>query len=246
MPARYRAAFVAMALTLASPALPVLAAEGGGWIGTWAASPQPIWEPDFLAPISFPRNLWNQTIREVARVSLGGSQVRVVLTNEYGSLPLVVSEAHVAISDGEAKIKDGSDRKLTFSGSSSITIPPGAPAVSDPVDLEVAPLGSVAVSLYFARCLADDHDALRWPPDRLHRRGQQDRRAGRQSGLHHDVGAALPERHHGQRAGGCARRRHLRGFDHRRRRLDRRRQSSLAGHSGRAAAGGGRHLRHRC
>lgn len=144
-----RAVFAAAALTLAPP-LPVLAAEGGGWIGTWAASPQPIWEPDFLAPINFPRNLWNQTIREVARVSLGGSQVRVVLSNKYGSEPLVVSEAHIAISDGGAKIKDGTDRKLTFSGSSSIAIPPGAPAVSDPVDLEIAPLGSVAVSLFFA------------------------------------------------------------------------------------------------
>jgi len=140
----------AIAIAMAVPSVPVQAAEGGGWIGTWAASPQPIWGPDFIAPIGFPRNLWNQTIREVARVSLGGSQVRVVLTNEYGAQPLVVSEAHVAISDGEAKIKDGSDRKLTFSGSESITIPPGAPVVSDPVDLEVAPLSSVAVSLYFA------------------------------------------------------------------------------------------------
>jgi lysophospholipase L1-like esterase len=30
-----------------------------------------------------------------------------------------------------------------------VTIPPGAPVISDPVDLAVAPLGSVAVSLYF-------------------------------------------------------------------------------------------------
>lgn len=117
------AAFAAAFLAFAAPVLPAGAAEGGGWIGTWSASPQPIWEPDFIAPIGFPRNLWNQTIREVARVSLGGSQVRVVLTNEYGSQPLVVSEAHVAISDGEAKIKDGTDRKLTFSGSSTIAIP---------------------------------------------------------------------------------------------------------------------------
>ena len=148
---RLGAAIVAtVALALATPSLPVWAAEGGGWIGTWAASPQPVWEPDFLAPIPFPRNLWNQTIRQVARVSLGGNQVRIVVSNKYGSEPLTVSEAHIAVSDGGAKIKDGTDRKLTFSGNNSIAIPPGAPAISDPVDLDIAPLGSVAVSLYFA------------------------------------------------------------------------------------------------
>ena len=80
------AMLAALALALASPSLPVAAAEGGGgWIGTWAASPQPVWDPDFLAPIPFPRNLWNQTIREVARVSLGGNQARIVVSNRYGS-----------------------------------------------------------------------------------------------------------------------------------------------------------------
>ena len=103
----------------------------------------------FLRADRFPRNLWNQTIRQVARVSLGGSQVRVVISNEYGTAPLVVGAAHVALSDGGAAIKAGSDRALTFSGNPSVTIPPGAPAISDPVDLDVAPLGSVAVSLYF-------------------------------------------------------------------------------------------------
>src|SRR5262249_15602514 len=127
---RHRGAAIlaAFTLALALPSLPAAAAEGGGgWIGTWAASPQPVWEPDFLAPISFPRNLWNQTVRQVARVSLGGNQVRIVVSNKYGSEPLTVSEAHIAVSDGGAKIKNGTDRKLTFSGNDSITIPPGAP-----------------------------------------------------------------------------------------------------------------------
>ena len=88
-------------------------------------------------------------MREVARVSVGGSKVRVVLSNEYGTLPMTVGEAHIALSDSGAKIKKETDRTLTFGGSASITIPPGAPAVSDPIDLEVPALGSVAVSLFF-------------------------------------------------------------------------------------------------
>jgi hypothetical protein len=46
------------------------------------------------------------------------------------------------------KIKEGSDHPLTFGGSPIIVIPPGAPAVSDPVDMSVDPLALVSVSLY--------------------------------------------------------------------------------------------------
>jgi lysophospholipase L1-like esterase len=127
---------------------PVRAADDGKWIGTWTASPQPVWDADFLAPINFPRNLWNQTIRQIARVSIGGNQARVILSNEYGSQPLMIGAVHVGISDGGAKIKPGSDRVLTFSGNESVTIPPGATAISDPVELAVAPLSSLAVSLF--------------------------------------------------------------------------------------------------
>ena len=143
-------AALALAAALIAPPASALAAEGG-WIGTWSASPQPIWGPDFVAPISFPRNLWNQTIRQVARVSLGGNQVRVVISNEYGTAPLVVGAAHVALSGDGAAIEAGSDRALTFSGNPSVTIPPGAPAISDPVELAVAPLTELAVSLYFPK-----------------------------------------------------------------------------------------------
>ena len=131
------------------PIASVRAGANGSWIGTWAASPQPVWDTDFLAPINFPRNLWNQTIRQIARVSIGGKQVRVVLSNEYGSQPLLVGAARVALSDSGSAIKAGSDKVLTFSGNESFSIPPGALIVSDPVELSVPPLGSIAVSLYF-------------------------------------------------------------------------------------------------
>ena len=127
----------------------VRAGDNGNWIGTWSASPQPVWDADFPAPINFPRNLWNQTIRQIARASIGGKKVRVVLSNEYGSQPLLIGAARVALSDSGSAIKAGSDRVLTFSGSESFTIPPGALIVSDPAELSVPPLGSVAVSLFF-------------------------------------------------------------------------------------------------
>jgi lysophospholipase L1-like esterase len=143
---RWFGAAVVLSIAFAGGAAP--AAADNEWIGTWAASPQPVWGPDFMAPIAFPRNLWNQTIRQVARVTVGGDRLRVELSNQYGTTPLVIGEARIAISGGGAAIKGGSDRVLTFSGNPLVTIPPGAPVVSDPVDLPVAALDSLAVSLF--------------------------------------------------------------------------------------------------
>ena len=151
--------FVTAALAGAALAFSLAAAQAedeGGWIGTWTASAQPAWESDFPVPLGFPSNLYQKTIRQVARASIGGSKVRIVLSNEYGDVPLKVGAAHVALTADGAEIQPGSDKALTFSGKSSIIIPPGAPAISDPVDLKVAPLSQLAVSLYFPKSAPTD------------------------------------------------------------------------------------------
>jgi lysophospholipase L1-like esterase len=121
------------------------------WITTWTASPQPLWAGDFPLPTSVPFNFWNQTLRQTARISVGGRSVRIQLSNAYGSTPLVIGAAHLALAGQGADIVDGTDRPITFSGRRSVTIPPGAPALSDPVDLGVVALQRVSVSLYLPR-----------------------------------------------------------------------------------------------
>jgi hypothetical protein len=143
-------ALAALALTAGLGAAPLagFAQEDGGWVGTWSASPQPDWGPDFFAPVGIPRSLRDQTIRQVARVSLGGEQVRVEFSNEYGDQPMVIGAAHVAMARPDGSIDPATGRALTFDGRPSATIPPGAPLWSDPVDLPVEALDSLAVSLY--------------------------------------------------------------------------------------------------
>jgi lysophospholipase L1-like esterase len=126
-----------------------LGAETGNWIETWTASPQPLWSADFFAPINIPRSVRNQTVRQIATISLGGTRIRVVLSNEYGSEPLVIGAAHIAVADQAGAIVAGSDTALTFGGQTTVTIPPGAPIISDPAELKVEPLSEVAVSLFF-------------------------------------------------------------------------------------------------
>jgi len=143
--------FLAVALwTVVAAALQAVPAIGAGdnWIATWTASPHEVWAPDFLAPAKVPRNLWSQTVRQVARISIGGKSVRVVLSNEFGPWPIRIGAAEIALSDKGAGIVEGSSRPLTFGGQGSLVIPPGAPAVSDPVDLALSPLSSVVVSFF--------------------------------------------------------------------------------------------------
>jgi lysophospholipase L1-like esterase len=90
----------------------------------------------------------NQTLREIVHTSVGGDEVRVRIANTFGSAPLVIGEAHVGVSSAGSAIVPGTDRVLTFGGRTLVSIPEGAPAVSDPVDLQVKAVSDIAVSLY--------------------------------------------------------------------------------------------------
>jgi lysophospholipase L1-like esterase len=96
----------------------------------------------------------NQTIRQIVHVSAGGSELRVRLTNEFGSTPLVVGEARVALRDGAAagaRTLRGTDRPLTFGGRTSVTIPAGAPTLSDPVALPLPAGADLVISVHLPR-----------------------------------------------------------------------------------------------
>jgi lysophospholipase L1-like esterase len=128
------------AVLLAHPVL--LATEphlGRGWVGTWTASPQ---------AASPPLQINGQTLRQIVRTSIGGGSARIRLSNVYGTQDVVVGAAGVAVSAGGAAIVDSTDRVLHFGGSPTITIAAGALVVSDPVTLDVPPLGDLAVSIY--------------------------------------------------------------------------------------------------
>ncbi len=138
------------------------------WVGTWATSPQA------TNAITFN----NQTLRMIVHTSLGGDKVRVRFSNAYGTMPLVIGAARIArrapctviypgylyepgpppvqpppppgtcATAAGSAIVPGSDRVLTFGGSTSTKVYSGAVMVSDPVDLDVPPLSDLAVSFY--------------------------------------------------------------------------------------------------
>lgn len=144
---------VAVALTLgaATGAAPALAAPG--WTASWQASPQPVWGEDFLFPVNLPPTLRDQTVRQVARLSLGGPRLRIMLSNQYGTAPVTVGTTTLALPDAALPADSGavvasSVRPVTFGGREQATIAPGASLVSDPVVLAVPALAQVVVSFY--------------------------------------------------------------------------------------------------
>ncbi|CAB5513386.1 hypothetical protein LMG26857_02666 [Achromobacter anxifer] len=135
----------------AAAAQPALLAEAArsNWVSSWFASPQPLWEDAFVLPTEMPAELRGQTLRQTLMLSLGGPRLRVVLSNRYGTQPLEIGAASVALAAGGSKIHPESSRGLAFGGRPGVTVAPGAQAVSDPVELPVSVLAELAVSLYF-------------------------------------------------------------------------------------------------
>jgi len=84
----------------------------------------------------------------VVHASIGGSTLRVRLSNEFGSDSIYIGAAHVALQSSGSTIVAGSDRTLTFGGVGAVAMAKGAPVVSDPIDLTVPPLGNVVVTIY--------------------------------------------------------------------------------------------------
>ena len=118
--------------------------NGSDWVGTWASSPQ----------LSDAKNappepgFHDSTIRQVVHVSIGGKQIRVRFSNEFGTAPLTIASAHVAISTGHGAIRAESDKALAFHDLPSVTIPPGALIISDSLNFDLAPLSDLAITLH--------------------------------------------------------------------------------------------------
>lgn len=120
------------------------------WVATWGASPAPQLADDAqmrAAKLVFE----NQTLREIVHTSIGSDTVRVRLSNAFGKAAVEIGAAHIAVRSKADAIAADTDRPLTFSGRASVTIPPNALVLSDPVKLKVPADGDLAISLYLPK-----------------------------------------------------------------------------------------------
>ena len=140
------------------------------WVSTWATAQDlaptvmdvPVVSPGVTRPnfsgqrgtgprTDVPTALENQTVRMVVHTSIGGSRLRIQLSNAIGKNPVTFGTVHVALRKTASEIIDGSDRSVTFAGKSTVTVGPGVIVVSDPVELDVKPMADLAVSIYLPK-----------------------------------------------------------------------------------------------
>ena len=114
-----------------------------------AAAPTPAPRPN--RPPAIVYGAADTTLREIVHVSLGGPQVRVIFTNEFGTEPLTIGAAHVAVSQGGSSINLVSAAGLTFGGRASVVIPPGALVVSDPATVKLPTSTDLAISFFIPK-----------------------------------------------------------------------------------------------
>ncbi|WP_369387075.1 SGNH/GDSL hydrolase family protein [Streptomyces sp. CG1] len=117
-------------------ALPASAERASGVV-TWAASADRVGE-----------GIAGRSYRLIVHTSVGGTGLRVRVTNAFGDRPLTLDGGYAGLCGRGAALRPGSDRRLTFGGAGTVTVPVGAVAWSDPLP-GTWPAGTdLAVSLH--------------------------------------------------------------------------------------------------
>jgi lysophospholipase L1-like esterase len=116
------------------------------WVGSWAASQQLVEWTNSLPPAS----MRDGTLRQIVHLSIGGSQIRLHISNRYNDAPLRIDSVHIARSadPASARIDPSTDTVVTFFGSRDVTIPPNSAYISDPIALTVAHAADLVISIH--------------------------------------------------------------------------------------------------
>jgi lysophospholipase L1-like esterase len=138
---------ILVAIFLSSAASAQTPKDEKHWVSAWSSA---MHAPLAFIPGQAISGLENRTLRMIVRPTIAGERVRIRFSNACGNQPLPIGAAHIALLSKDDKIIASSDQTLTFSGKGSARIPPGAPMLSDPVDLKFPAFAEIAVSIFLA------------------------------------------------------------------------------------------------
>ena len=124
---------------------------GNHWVGTWATAPQiPV-----KAYMPYNNNMTNRSVRQIVKVSIGGSTIRVRFSNEQSTQPVVIRSIYIAHSLDSFAINPKSAQYLKFNNDYKVTIPAGKSVVSDPIKYNLAPLQKLAITINYTSAPKD-------------------------------------------------------------------------------------------
>jgi lysophospholipase L1-like esterase len=121
------------------------------WISTWATAQQLV-EPHNLPPAP---GLDGNTLRQVVQVTIGGKNLRVRFSNEYGASPVTIKSARIAVSTGKGIIDKSTEHTLRFDNRVDTIIEPGTTVISDPVNFILNPRSRIAITIHFGETSPD-------------------------------------------------------------------------------------------
>ncbi|MFE2970107.1 SGNH/GDSL hydrolase family protein [Streptomyces sp. NPDC059340] len=90
----------------------------------------------------------DRSYRLIVRTSVGGTNMRIRLSNAFGEHPVTFASAYAGLRKQGAELVHGSNRQLSFGGASSVTVPAGETVLSDPLPGKLAAQSDLVISLY--------------------------------------------------------------------------------------------------
>jgi lysophospholipase L1-like esterase len=133
--ARLLAVTVAAAALQATPAPAAVGPPDG--VITWGASAYAIGD-----------SAADRGYRMVVHTSVGGHDPRIRLSNAFGRRPITFDSVYAGLQLKDAALVRGTNRRLTFDGSSSVTVEPGSTVYSDPLPGTLAAGSNLVVSVH--------------------------------------------------------------------------------------------------
>lgn len=95
----------------------------------------------------------DRSYRMIVRTSVGGTDLRIRLSNAFGDHPVTFASAYAGLRKQGAELVHGTNRQLTFGGAASVTVPAGETRLSDPLPGKLAAQSDLVISLYVTGAL---------------------------------------------------------------------------------------------
>nr|WSY49303.1 SGNH/GDSL hydrolase family protein [Streptomyces sp. NBC_00886] len=90
----------------------------------------------------------DRSYRLIVHTSVAGGDLRIRLSNAFGDRPVTFDNVYAGVQRTGAALVPGSNRRLTFGGERSVTIPAGAVAYSDPLSGRLPAATNLVVSIH--------------------------------------------------------------------------------------------------
>jgi lysophospholipase L1-like esterase len=120
------------------------------WVGTWSTAPQQMRSND-MPPSP---GLTNNSLRQVVRVSIGGSTIRLRFSNEFSPSAVTMKSVQIAVSVGGSTINVSTNKELKFNGKPEVTMEAGNTVTSDPIAFKLVPGMVLAITINFGQTSA--------------------------------------------------------------------------------------------